>query len=129
MCVANCTLWLPMSSPTMRERERERLSFIQHKSPKITCSLQVTFFNWFDIGISFKDPELLYTRSFEMHWQQTYRESSFYVAFMRGTLVYDKSPHSLSHLQYVLYRCNKVERTNTYILNMNSHLRRKFQNR
>ena len=27
----------------------------------------------FDTGISFKDPESIYTRSFGMNWQQTYK--------------------------------------------------------
>ena len=55
------------------------LSFIQHKSLEITCSLQVTFLSWFDIKISFKYPKLIYPRLVEMHQQQTYRKSSFYV--------------------------------------------------
>ena len=43
----------------------------------------------FDNGISFKDHELVYSRSFEMDMQQTYRGSSSYVGWMRGALVYD----------------------------------------
>ena len=41
----------------------------------------------FDIRISFGDHELVYLRSFNMNQQQTYRASSFYVGWMRGTLV------------------------------------------
>jgi hypothetical protein len=39
-------------------------SFIQHKSPKIICSLEVAFFSCFDTRISFIDLELAYWRSF-----------------------------------------------------------------
>ena len=44
-----------------------------------------------EVGISFKDVELIYTSSFEMNQQQTYPGSSFYVGWMRSTLVYNNS--------------------------------------
>ena len=35
------------------------LSFIQHKSPEIAmCNSEVTFTSWFDIRISFEDPQI-----------------------------------------------------------------------
>ena len=43
----------------------------------------------FDTGISSKDPDLVYSRLFEMNWRQTYRGLSFYVGWMRGMLVCD----------------------------------------
>jgi len=43
----------------------------------------------FDTEISLKGL-LVYSRSFEMNQQQTYRGSSFYTGWMRDTLVYDK---------------------------------------
>lgn len=42
----------------------------------------------FDTEINFKGL-LVYSRSFEMNRQQTYRGSSFYTGWMRDTLVYD----------------------------------------
>ena len=35
------------------------------------------FFSWFDVGISFKDLELVHWRSFEMKQQQTYNSQVF----------------------------------------------------
>ena len=60
------------------------LSFFQHKSVQIVCSMEVTFSSWFHTRISFKDPELVNSlRSFEGNWQQTYWEggvgSSYYI--------------------------------------------------
>ena len=49
--------------------ERENLSFIQHKSYGVAC-IQEVFFGCFVTGSSLKDPELVYSRSFEMNQQQ-----------------------------------------------------------
>ena len=54
--------------------------------------MEVTLYSQFYTKISFKDPELIYWRSFEMNGQQIYRGSSLYVGWMRDTLlVYDNS--------------------------------------
>ena len=43
------------------------LSFIQHKSPRIACNLEVSFFSsCFDIGICFEGHESVYFRSLDM---------------------------------------------------------------
>ena len=55
------------------------------------------FFSWLDTGSSCKDLELVYWRSFEMNWQQTYRGSSLYVGCMRGTFVYANSLSIVYH--------------------------------
>ena len=47
--------------------------------------------SWFDIGITFEDCELVYSRSSEMNRQQTYKGSGFYVGWMRGMRAYDDS--------------------------------------
>ena len=54
------------------------LSFIQHKCFEIVCSQGVTFSkikknSLSNIGLRFKDPKLVYLRSFEMNRQQIYR--------------------------------------------------------
>ena len=67
------------------------LSFVQHKSFEIACSPEVTLFSRFDTGISFQGPDLMHSTSFEMSRQQTYRGSSTYVKWMRGTLIYDNA--------------------------------------
>jgi hypothetical protein len=47
------------------------------KSPEIVCISEITFWRWFDTILSFKGPESVYTRSFEMNWHQIYRGSIF----------------------------------------------------
>ena len=47
---------------------RAYLLFIQHKK---ACNLEIILSSRFDTKISLKDPELVYSRSFEMNWQQT----------------------------------------------------------
>ena len=39
------------------------------------------FLSWFDTGISFKDPELIHLKSFEINQSQTYKRSSFFFFF------------------------------------------------
>ena len=63
--------------------ERELLyaiifSFIQHETLQIACNL-VIFLSRFDIGVSWKDPKIVYSWSFEMNRQQIYMVSRFYV--------------------------------------------------
>ena len=41
--------------------------------------------------LSFKDPGLVYSKSFDMDQPQTYRRSEFHVGWMRGVLVCDNS--------------------------------------
>lgn len=53
------------------------LTFIQHTIHEIVCNMEVTFFNLFDIRISFKDSELHYSKSLNMKQLQTYREVKF----------------------------------------------------
>ena len=55
------------------------LLFIQHKSLKIRCGMEIIVLSWFDIGTSFKGPKLVYSMSFEMNRQQTYTGSSFFM--------------------------------------------------
>lgn len=45
----------------------------------------------FDTSISFKDAELVYSKSVEMNHQQTYRESSVYAGWMNRVLVKEDS--------------------------------------
>ena len=54
-------------------------SFIQHQSPGIVWSPEVTFFSWCDTIISFKDLEWVYSMSFEMKRKQVYRGSSCFM--------------------------------------------------
>ena len=54
-----------------KERERERGDYcISHsfdgKASETMCILEVGFLSWFDTGIGFKDPELVYSTSFDM---------------------------------------------------------------
>jgi hypothetical protein len=53
------------------------LSFVQHKSLDIACSLEITLFSLFETGILFTDLELIYLMSFKMNLQQTYMGQSF----------------------------------------------------
>ena len=53
------------------ESERERGNYcISHsfdgKASETMCILEVGFLSWFDTGIGFKDPELVYSTSFDM---------------------------------------------------------------
>ena len=48
----------------LTSRPRDLLSFIQHESLEIVCSLEVTSCSQFDIGII---PKLVNSRPFEMH--------------------------------------------------------------
>lgn len=45
----------------------------------------------FDTSISFKDAELVYSKSFEINQQQTYRESSVYAGWMNRVPVKEDS--------------------------------------
>ena len=38
-------------------------------------------------ALNLKDPKLVYSKSFEINWQQTYRGSSFHVGWMGNTLI------------------------------------------
>ena len=67
-----------------------RVGIIVHKCTSHSSHSR-PFFRWFDIGIRFIDLGVLYLRSIEMHRQQTYRGSSFYIGGRRGLLVYDNS--------------------------------------
>jgi hypothetical protein len=51
------------------------ISFVQHENPEIVCSLR--FFSSQFNGIRSDDPELVYSRSFEINQQQTYRDQVF----------------------------------------------------
>ena len=58
-------------------------------SPHVTS---FSLFSLFDTMFTFKDPELVQTKSIEMNHWQTYRESSFSnVGWMRGMLVCTKT--------------------------------------
>jgi hypothetical protein len=70
------------------------LSFIQHRSLEILCNIDGTIMLILmnlTPYFSFKGYILACWRSFEMNQQQTYRGSSFYVGWMRGTLIYKNS--------------------------------------
>ena len=54
---------------------------MQHEAYFLQVNLKPEF--------TLKDPTLVYLRTFEMNWQQTYRESRFCVRWIRGALVYD----------------------------------------
>ena len=58
---------------------------------EMICILEITFCSWFDTIINLKDIELVDSRSFDMKQQQTCRGTTFYVAWMRGMLVYNSS--------------------------------------
>ena len=49
---------------------------------------RVTFLVDLTSALAMKTLKLVYSRSFGMNLQQTCRRSSFYVGWMRGTLVY-----------------------------------------
>ena len=87
------------------ERERDRiethLSFIKHKSSKIVCSVEITFFSLgFIVILVLEIHELVYSISFEMNWQHIYMGSSFYAGGMRGTFTYN---NSFSPLVFVVW--------------------------
>ena len=71
--------------PFVREREGEyRIrvyrSFIQYESLEMWYAAQkLLYLVDLTSRIGFKDPKLVYPRSFEMNQQQTYRGPSFYV--------------------------------------------------
>jgi hypothetical protein len=63
----------------LRERELSStsvpyLSFIQRYSLNIVCNSNIIIYSWLNIGMSFNDPKLVYSRSFEMNRQQTDRK-------------------------------------------------------
>ena len=63
------------------------ISSVQHKCLEVICILEVVISSFFYSGISIKDPELDYTNPSMMNQPQTYRASSFYVIWVRDTLV------------------------------------------
>ena len=77
-----CSYVIIFSVPSQREGiiiYKRTFSFIQHKNPKLTCNMDVTF-QKDDLTLevlSFKNPQLIYSRSFKMKQQQTYREFKF----------------------------------------------------
>ena len=50
----------------------EHTSSIQHKSPEIICNLKNKNLNIFNIESSFKDRELVQSKSFEMNWHKPF---------------------------------------------------------
>jgi hypothetical protein len=67
-CVWEPREWVPRCS-SMKRGNYHRwmyLSFIHHKSPKTVHNRRSIFLSWFDTRISFKNPKLIYSRSFEM---------------------------------------------------------------
>ena len=56
---------------------------------------------------NFKDPGSVYCKILEMNWPQTYRGSSYYVGWMRGTLVCNNSISLTKgdmHFRHYLYQ-------------------------
>lgn len=100
--VSKCPWFICNLKPSFSWREEiivyKRISqFIVHNSLEIICNPQVDFFSLFYKRIGFKDLELIYSRTLEMHQQQIYKRSSFYVGWVRDTmLVYEFSLPSLS---------------------------------
>ena len=59
---------------------------LSHESHEITCSMYVTSLSWFDTAISFKNPKITQSKSFDMNWPQTYRSLGSYVGWMRAII-------------------------------------------
>ena len=67
------------------------LSFIQNKTLKIVCIPKLTYLDWYNIGISFEGPGLVWIKSFELKLPQTLTRSGFYVGWMKRTFLCDNS--------------------------------------
>ena len=67
------------------------ISIVQHRSLEIVYSPEVNFIADLTSELVLKTPKLVYSRSFEMNLQQTFKRSSSHVGWMRATLIYNNN--------------------------------------
>jgi hypothetical protein len=85
----------------------------------------ITCFSWLNTNISLIDPKLIWSKSVEMNWPQTYRGPSFYVGWRRGlTHPLHRRDRSVDYLIacYTYYYCDRFETTVSPIEGYQSHL-------
>jgi hypothetical protein len=72
---------------------REKINIYIHLAYNPWNSMQLIglISSWFNTEISFKDPKLVYSMSFETNRQQTYTWSAFYIGWIRGTVIFNNS--------------------------------------